>query len=265
MKIGYARVSTKEQNLAMQLDALQSEGCERIYSEKVSAVKCRPEFEKMMESLRNGDILVLWALDRLHRDSDQSNQILKQLTVRGVCIKSLKEGVTISPSSPAMEIFLFRIMSASAELERLRGRERSIDGQASARNRGAIIGRPPGLTKRAKEKAAAALGYYQKGLTISEIARRLDIQRSTAYKYLRYMGIDLGKKDEVKSVPASKTKEENIKIPAGLTLKGQKRASAIRELFQKGMKVTKIAKELNVQRATVYSYLHRMGLDLSKK
>ncbi len=115
MKIGYARVSTKDQNFDLQISALEKAGCEIIYKEKRSAVKDRPELERMMEYLRSGDIVVVWKLDRLARSLQHILFLIEELKRRDIRIISLSEGV--DTDTPTGKFFL-SITGAFAELER---------------------------------------------------------------------------------------------------------------------------------------------------
>ena len=188
MKIGYARVSTKEQNLTLQIDALEKEGCSQIYQEKISGAKAnRPELRKMIDQLREGDVIVTWKLDRLGRSLRDLVNLINEIQDKGAGLKSLND--SIDTTTPQGKL-TFHLFAALAEFERDIIRERTKAGLEAARARGRKGGRPKGLSKEAKDKAmiAAAL-YKQREMTVTEICKHLNIARSTLYKYLRYMGV----------------------------------------------------------------------------
>ena len=188
MKIGYARVSTRDQNLDMQLAALHGAGCEQIYQEKVSGVKERPELERCLQSLRSGDTLVVYKLDRLGRSLKNLVEIIDDLTRRGVVITSIKDNIDASTATGRMMINLFATL---AEFERDMIAERCQAGRKSAKERGVKFGRKPGA-KKIQEKAKAAAALYKDGMTIPAIMQQLGIRsRSTVYIYLQQEKIKL--------------------------------------------------------------------------
>lgn len=187
MRIGYARVSTEEQNLSMQIDALEKFGCDKIFQEKMSTSKQRPQFNKLIKSLSAGDILVVWSIDRLGRDGDENGIVLKNLVKRGVNVMSLTENLQITPLSTPCDMFVYRVLSAHAELEKAQISQRTKEGLASAKEQGRLGGRPPGLTYEAKKKALKAFKMSSSGKGISEISRVLGISRNTVYKYIRFI------------------------------------------------------------------------------
>lgn len=133
MKIGYARVSTQEQNLALQLDALSQEGCERIFQEKASgAQRDRPELKAALSYMRTGDTLVVWKLDRLARSMKQLIETIESFQDQGIGLKSLQD--PIDTSSPSGKL-VFHIFAALAEFERGVIRERTTAGLRAARER----------------------------------------------------------------------------------------------------------------------------------
>lgn len=187
MKIGYARVSTKDQNLNLQIEALNREGCELIYSEKQSSSRERLEFEKLRESVRSGDIVVVWKLDRLGRSLKDLVNIIDEFKSKGVEFRSIVD--SFDTTSPNGRLF-FSIVAALAEYERELIKERTRAGLESARLRGRIGGRRPGLSQDAKNKAAAAKHLYlDEKLPIEEILKSLNISRATLYRYLRAVGV----------------------------------------------------------------------------
>jgi DNA invertase Pin-like site-specific DNA recombinase len=190
MKIGYARTSTREQNLDLQLDAIKREGCEVIYTEQRSAVKERPELDKLMGSLRDGDILVVWKLDRLGRSLNHLIQILNVLKEKHVEFVSIQDKID---TSSAIGRFFFNVFASLSEFEREMIIERTNAGLMAARQRGRIGGRKQGLSQDSKNKAAAAKHLYcEKKLPINEITKTLSIGKSTLYRYLRYMNVEIG-------------------------------------------------------------------------
>ena len=184
MKIGYARVSTKEQNLDLQVDALKNVGCEKIYKEYVSGVKAdRPELEKLMNHLRKGDVVIIWKLDRLGRSLKHLVELVATFNEKEVGLLSLNDPVdTTTPQGR----LVFNIFASLAEFERDIIRERTKAGLEAARSRGRLGGRPKGLSKEAEKTAIAAkVLYQQKELSISEICEKLNISKSTLYRYLK--------------------------------------------------------------------------------
>lgn len=192
MKFGYARVSTKEQDLSLQLDALEKIGCEKTYQEKITgAMKERPELQKLLAQLRKGDIIVVWKLDRLGRSLKDLVNIVNEIQEKGAGLQSLNDHIdTTTPHGK----LTFHLFAALAEFERDIIRERTVAGLAAARARGRKGGRPAGLSREAKQKAIVAESYYKQGeFSISEICEQLNISRNTLYKYLRHRGVQIGK------------------------------------------------------------------------
>jgi len=144
MNIGYARVSTQDQNLDLQNDALKAAGCEIIYTDKMSGTKKnRPGLEEILGFIRKGDTLVVWKLDRLGRSLKHLIQVLNQLDERGVYFKSIQE--SLDTSTPGGKL-IFHVFGALAEFERDIIRERTLAGLAAARARGRKGGRPRKLS-----------------------------------------------------------------------------------------------------------------------
>lgn len=190
MKIGYARVSTQEQNLSLQLDALQTAGCTTIHHEKVtSAKKERPELQKLMGQLRAGDVVVVWKLDRLGRSLQDLVSLVNEMQGKGAEFQSLNDHIdTTTPQGK----FTFHLFAALAEFERDIIRERTKAGLAAARARGRKGGRPKGLSKEAQHTAIIAERlYHDRELTVKQICKQLSISRGTFYNYLRHRGVDL--------------------------------------------------------------------------
>ena len=187
-KIGYARVSTRDQNLDMQLAALHGAGCEQIFSEKVSGVKERPELERCLQYLRPGDTLVIYKFDRLGRSLKNLVEIIDDLTRREVAICSIKDNIDATTATGRMMINLFATL---AEFERDMIAERCQAGRKAAKERGVKFGRKPGA-KKIQEKARAAAALYKEGMTIPAIMQQLNIKsRSTVYVYLKQEKVKL--------------------------------------------------------------------------
>ncbi len=191
MKLGYARVSTQDQNLALQLDALKTAGCDKVFQEKVSGATAeRPELRKLLELIREGDTLVIWKLDRLGRSLTNLIGLVTDLEQRHVGLLSLNDPVD---TTTAQGRLIFRIFASLAEFEREVIRERTLAGLASARRRGQLLGRPKGLSKGAEQKARIAESLYkEEKYSVEQIARELTISKTTLYKYLRRRGVAIG-------------------------------------------------------------------------
>lgn len=192
MKFGYARVSTKDQDLSLQLDALKKEGCEVIFQEKTTgATKERPELQKLHSQIRKGDTIVIWKLDRLGRNLKDLVNLVGELQDKEVEFQSLND--YINTATPQGKL-TFHLFAALAEFERSLISERTKAGLEAARARGRKGGRPKGLPKIMQEKAIIAETYYQEGkLSIQEICDALEISRHSFYRLLRYRGVKLGK------------------------------------------------------------------------
>lgn len=180
MIIGYARVSTREQNLRMQLDALKAAGCEKIYEEKVSgAAKDRPKFEEMLENARKGDTIVVWKLDRLGRSLIQLVTLIDELGKRGINFRSLTDHEI--DTSTTLGRVLFVIASAFAEMERDRIQERTRAGLDAARSKGLVGGRKRKIDEK---KLANARLLLAGGTPPKEVAETLRVSVATLYRYI---------------------------------------------------------------------------------
>lgn len=190
MKIGYLRVSKNEQNLDLQVDALKQAGCEKLFEEKMSGLsKDRPVFDKMLSFIRAGDIIVVWRIDRLGRSTSSLITLMQGLRTKGIEFQSLQEGIDTTTSIGRL---WFKISAVFAENERELIRERTMAGLASARLRGRLGGRRPGLSDKAKQVAKMAKILYEGGKPVSHILKILDIGSSaTLYKYLRHEGVTI--------------------------------------------------------------------------
>ena len=180
IRVGYARVSTDDQNLALQQDALGAAGCQTIYEENASGKSAiRPELENCLKALRPGDTLVVWRLDRLGRSLGALVVIITGLDERGIGFESLTEKID---SNSAAGRLIFHVFAALVEFERNLIRERTVAGLTAARQRGRIGGRKPKVnSKMIKKMKAMRAG----GMAVSEIARTLAIARSTIYDALK--------------------------------------------------------------------------------
>jgi DNA invertase Pin-like site-specific DNA recombinase len=181
MLIGYARISTHDQTLALQLDALEKEGCEKIFTDKVSGTKAeRKGLTEALSHLREGDTLVVWRLDRLGRSLRHLIDTVTELQDRGVGFKSLQENIDTTTSGGKL---VFHIFGALAEFEREIIRERTQAGLQSARSRGKVGGRPKALS--AKQVQMLRNMAADKSLTVSDICKALGIGRTTFYRYVK--------------------------------------------------------------------------------
>ena len=181
MLIGYARVSTVDQTLALQQDALEKAGCERIFTDTASGAKTeRVGLMAALEVCRAGDILVVWKLDRLGRSLTHLVETVHALATRGIGLRSLQEQLDTTTSGGKL---IFHIFASLAEFERDLIRERTNAGLAAARARGRKGGRPKGVDEK-KRKAALAL-KRDPDYSIREICEIVGISRNTYYKYTR--------------------------------------------------------------------------------
>ncbi len=181
MKIGYARVSSAEQNLDLQIDALKKAGCKKIFSDELSGVTAkRKGLSKAKEHLRSGDTLVVWRLDRLGRSLKDLIQWITDLNHQKIDFISLHENID---TSTATGKFTFHLFGALSEFERNLIRERTTAGLAAARARGKKGGRPHTLSE--EEKVRAVQLYYQRKLSISEICKMFGITKPTLYAYVK--------------------------------------------------------------------------------
>ncbi|MGO1536890.1 MAG: recombinase family protein [Yaniella sp.] len=179
--LGYARVSTLEQNAELQVQALEAAGCLRVYTDHgVSGTTARrPELERLLDNARAGDEMVVWKLDRLGRNTRQLLEFVDSLESQSIHFRSLTEGiVTTGPMGKAM----LTVMSAFAQLERDQLAERTRAGLAAAAARGRKGGRPRVTPE--NEKVRQADQYRHAGLTPPEISKLLGVSRATVYRYL---------------------------------------------------------------------------------
>jgi DNA invertase Pin-like site-specific DNA recombinase len=184
MLIGYARVSTHEQTLALQQDALTKADCARVFTDTASGAKAdRPGLEEALGFVRAGDTLVVWKLDRLGRSLPHLLETIAGLQGRGIGFKSLTEQIDTTTSGGKL---IFHIFASLAEFERDILRERTNAGLKAARARGKKGGRPPatGLSD-AKKVALAQRLYDDPDNSIEDICKTLRVSRSTLYRYIK--------------------------------------------------------------------------------
>jgi DNA invertase Pin-like site-specific DNA recombinase len=180
MNIGYARVSTDDQKLDLQMDALQNAGCNEIYQDVASGAKVqRTGLDKAVQYIRSGDTLVVWKLDRLGRSLKHLIDVVNDLNSRGVFFKSIRENIDTSNSGGKLTFHLF---GALAEFERDIISERTMAGLAAARARGRVGGRPTVMNEQ-KIKLAKQL-MSNPSNNANEVAKTLGVSRATLYRHL---------------------------------------------------------------------------------
>ena len=181
MFIGYARVSTHDQNLNLQKDALKLAGCEKIFVDELSgATAVRPGLQQAIETLREGDVLVVWRLDRLGRSLRNLIELVGQLEDRKIGFRSLQEAMDTLSSGGKL---IFHVFGALAEFERNLIRERTQAGLAAARPRGRTGGRPKRLDDK---KRRLTVQLYREGKhSVDELCDMMGISKPTLYSYLR--------------------------------------------------------------------------------
>jgi len=183
--IGYARVSTKEQDLSLQLDALSKYGCDRIFTDKLSSVKERQGLTDALGYLREGDTLVVWKLDRLCRSLPDLIKISEQIRMMGAQLVSITE--SIDTSTPAGRLY-FNILGALGQMERELIQERVKAGLAAARRRGKVPGKP----RVSEEKLELARRELSAGRTYPEVARILGVHPQTLYRLVPVKSLNVG-------------------------------------------------------------------------
>lgn len=178
MKIGYARVSTDDQNLELQLDALNQYGVAKIYQEKMTSRKIdRPQLDEMLRSLREGDTVVAWKLDRIGRSLKHLIELIEELQSRGIGFVSLKENIDTTSATGRL---MLHIIASFAEFERDMLSERTKAGLQAARARGKMGGRP---AKKSDKVTMALKMYDSKEYTIQQIKEATGISTTTLYRY----------------------------------------------------------------------------------
>lgn len=181
MLIGYARVSTDDQNLDLQKDALSKIGCERIHEDHLSGAKDqRPGLQMAFDYARKGDTLVVWRLDRLSRSLKDLIEMVNLLDEKGIGLRSIHESIDTSSSSGKL---IFHFFGALAEFERNLIRERTQAGLQAARARGRNGGRPKSLNS---DKMDLAIKLYdEKKHSVRQICKMMEISKPTLYKYIK--------------------------------------------------------------------------------
>ena len=180
MKIGYARVSTAEQHLSIQLAELKKAGCEKIYKEKITGThQNRPELKRMIDHLRSGDQVVIWKLDRLARSTRDLLDICDQISSAKASFKSISE--TWADTTTAGGKMILTVFAGIAEFERDLIVERTASGRAAAQKRGVKFGRPGKLSPGQLE---AIKGLLAKGKTVKAVAEAFKMHPSTIYRNL---------------------------------------------------------------------------------
>lgn len=197
MKVGYCRISTHDQHLAMQQDALRKAGCEEIYSDIASGAKSeRPGLEQAISFLREGDTLVVWQLDRLGRSIQNLIQTVQSLNNRQIGFQSLRENIDTTTSGGKL---VFHIFGALAEFERELIRERTNAGLKAARARGRLGGRPPLLDNRQIDRLVEL--YDEGRSSVNEICKIFGISRPSFYNYLNKRKRSLAENGKCKENP----------------------------------------------------------------
>lgn len=178
MKIGYARVSTADQNLDLQLTALREAGCSRIYQEKISGVKKeRPELERMLDQLRPEDVVIVWKLDRLARSTRQLLELVEKIGMAKASFSSISEPWADTSSHAGKMIMT--VFAGIAEFERDLIRERTSAGRRAAKQRGIRFGRP---NKMNEEQKLLARRLLEENKSVSEIAKTFNVHKATIYR-----------------------------------------------------------------------------------
>lgn len=178
--LGYARVSTAEQNADLQTDELTAAGCYRVYVDHASgALDRRPQLDKVLEDLRPGDTLVVWRLDRLGRSLRHLIDTVTALDEREVGFRSLRESIDTTTAGGRL---VFHLFGALAQFEREIIRDRTVAGLAAARARGRVGGRPTKLTEHQRREARRM--YDARELTVEQIGEVLGVSRTTIYRAL---------------------------------------------------------------------------------
>lgn len=184
MQIGYARVSTEEQTLELQKDALTAAECSRIFSDVASGAKTeRQGLTEALNFVRTGDTLVVWKLDRLGRSLKHLIETIRDLELRQVSFRSLTENIDTTTSGGKL---VFHLFGALAEFERDLIRERTLAGLAAARARGRVGGHPRAASLNTSQKVALAQSLYDnKETSIDDICSTLRVARATLYRYIK--------------------------------------------------------------------------------
>jgi DNA invertase Pin-like site-specific DNA recombinase len=182
MHIGYARISTQEQNIAAQVAALTAAGCKRVFQEQASGGRWqRPELDRLLDHLRSGDVLVVWKLDRLSRSLKDVLLLLEKIEKVGAMFKSLSEAIDTTTAAGRMQM---QMVATFAEFERAMLRERTLQGLAHAKQQGRVGGRRPKLTHPQRLEAVKMVQSGQK--TAADVARLFGVHRATVSRLLSH-------------------------------------------------------------------------------
>lgn len=182
MKFGYARVSTQDQNLDLQIDALTKFGCDKYFHEKISGKnKERPELNKLIAQLRPGDTVVVWKLDRLGRSIRDLIELVENFKLNEVNFVSIQDNID---TNSAMGRFTFNLFASLAQFEREIIRERTKAGLSSARAKGRKGGRPSGLSKEKVKVAEQIKVLFDSGRDIADLKETFKISQATIYRYI---------------------------------------------------------------------------------
>lgn len=186
MKIGYARVSTQDQSLDLQLDALEKAGCEKIYQEKMSGMKDdRPELKQLIDYAREGDVLVVYKLDRLGCSTKRLIELSEELQERGIELVSIRDSID---TTTAVGKAMFKMLAVLAEMKRDLISERTRAGLDSARARGRVGGRP----KKDKKLVEKAIKLYDtEEYTVKEIEEMTGVSKATLYRAIKRKETDI--------------------------------------------------------------------------
>ena len=178
--VGYARVSTGEQKMDLQLDALKEAGCDKVFTDRLSGATAeRPGLEEAINYARPGDTLIVWRLDRFGRSLKDLVAKVERLGEKGVGFRSLKETIDTTSSAGKLQ---FHIFSALAEFERDLNKERTMAGLRAARERGRVGGRPRALSEEDLPQVQALM--RQPGVSTRQICERFGISKATLYRYV---------------------------------------------------------------------------------
>ncbi len=181
MKIGYARVSTDDQNLDLQTDLLRKDGCDKVFMEKMTGkVGSRPVLTRLLGQLRAGDVLVVWKLDRLGRSLKHLIDILQELKARQIGFRCITDGIDTETASGKL---LFHIIGAIAEFEGVLISERTKAGLQAARNRGKRIGRPPAIDEHQIQLAQQLIDSGE--MSRADIAAQFNVGTTTLWRAMR--------------------------------------------------------------------------------
>lgn len=195
MKIGYARVSTREQNLDMQIEALKAAGCEKIFSEKLSGrIGSRPELDSCLSFIRQGDTLIVYKLDRLGRSLRNILMLLDGFRDKGIHFVSLQDNISTEGATGQL---ITNVLGAFAQFERDLIVERTQEGRRIAKEKGVKFGRKATINKNNVAKQKSCIKLYQTGTSIRQIQKILHIgSAGTVYRILRRNGIELKSKQD---------------------------------------------------------------------